>query len=221
MWGATWGDFFWGRTINVPAMGFFGILVFSCLVGVSGVLLLRSKRMTAGAFAVLLVLVPFTAFATTFVTTVPFVFTNGTVANATQVNADFAALTPIIGSNAFGISSGFGANSFVFPPTPDFTAPRNLTCIVTVQSVGTAANAATDIQFNSAIQIGSTQTRGSAGNLFFNTGSNNGSDNNLSTAYTQVFPVTAGSVVSFGAFFNIFASNIDFVPFINTVYYCV
>ncbi|HSY24949.1 MAG TPA: hypothetical protein VK841_22650 [Polyangiaceae bacterium] len=126
---------------------FFGVLVLGCIVGTSGVILLRSSRKTAAALAVLLVLVPLTALATT----VPFVFTNGTVADATHVNANFTALMPIVGANTFsGQTINTAGPVFEFPASPDFTAPGNLTCMVTVNATGTAdgstGNAALDVQ---------------------------------------------------------------------------
>ncbi len=219
MWGENWGHFHWGSPVNMPALGPVGFLILGCLLGVSGVLLLRSGRKTAGALAAFLVLVPFTAFATT----VPFIFTNGTVADATQVNANFTALTPIIGSNNGFASSAFdnGTTPWVFASSPDFTAPRNLTCIVTVEAVGTAATTVTDIQFTPAIQVGSTQTRGAGGNLFINTGSNNGGDNNLSTTFTQIFSVTSGQVVTFGGWFSLIQTGVHFTPEVTSVYYCL
>jgi hypothetical protein len=201
----------WGGGTPVPALGFWGALALGCLLGVCGVLVLRNKRRLAAATVVLGLLVPLTAIAA-----VPFVFTNGQIADATQVNADFAALTPIQGQSA---ASGFASGSqSLFPSSPSFTAPRNLTCIVTVEANGFAGSPNQVISFNSAIKVGSTQTPGSAQNLFFNFGNTNGMDNNYAQTYTQVFTVASGSSVSFGA---LVFSTMSFQVNVLAVYNCI
>jgi hypothetical protein len=77
----------WSQVSAVPAVGFWGALALAALLGAVGVRRLRGKARLAGAGALALVLLlPISARA------VPFTFTNGTVADATQVNANFAAL---------------------------------------------------------------------------------------------------------------------------------
>ena len=89
MWGQSWGQMIWGAPTAVPAVEFWGVVLLAALLGALGVRRLRGARprwmgMTALAVGLL---VPITARA------VPFTFTNGTVADATQVNANFAAVS--------------------------------------------------------------------------------------------------------------------------------
>jgi hypothetical protein len=151
---------------------------------------------------ILSLLVPLTAIAS-----VPFTFTNGQIADATQVNADFAALTPIQGSQTFSNRAGQGSQ-FDFASSPAFTAPRNLTCLVTVEAVGVAGVLNAQVSFNSAIQVGSTQTSGNANNLFFGFTSQFAPDANYFATYTSSFPVSAGSPVTFGMLINVISSGI-------------
>jgi hypothetical protein len=93
MWGKLWGSMIWGRAAAVPALG--GVLfvmgLFLALLAVGYVWISRSGskgRRVARLWplALLVLIAPFTmAF-------VPNTFTNGTVADATQVNANFTAL---------------------------------------------------------------------------------------------------------------------------------
>jgi hypothetical protein len=89
MWGLDWGQMIWGRSasVAVPALGFWGTLLLGAVLGAVGVRRLRGRARMAGAAALALaLLLPISARA------LPFTFTNGTVADATQVNANFAAL---------------------------------------------------------------------------------------------------------------------------------
>jgi hypothetical protein len=78
----------WGQLAAVPALSFWGVILLAAVLGVLGGRRLRSGRpRTLGMIALgLALLVPISARA------LPFTFTNGTVADATQVNANFAAL---------------------------------------------------------------------------------------------------------------------------------
>jgi hypothetical protein len=173
----------------------------------------------ASALFIAALFIPLTAFA------VPFTFTNGQVADANQVNADFAALTPIQGSSSFSPSfAPPGMGGFFFPTSPAFTAPRSLTCIVTAEATGVTggpgANGAI-VGFNTAIQIGSTQTAGSAINLYFGLGPTNGIDINFSATYTQVFSVSSGATVSFGVIFPQVIISQIFQTNVTTIYNCI
>jgi hypothetical protein len=88
MWGNSWGQMIWGQATPVPALGFWGLMVLLAALGVLGVRRLRGgrSRLVGGAALGLALLVPISARA------LPFTFTNGTVADATQVNANFAAV---------------------------------------------------------------------------------------------------------------------------------
>jgi hypothetical protein len=90
MWGLNWGQMVWGQSqaAAVPAVSFWGMIVLAAALGAWGVSRLRGPRpRVVGTIALALILfLPITARA------LPFTFTNGTVADATQVNANFAAI---------------------------------------------------------------------------------------------------------------------------------
>ena len=90
MWSQNWGSMIWGRVSQaVPVMGPLGLMLLAMVLMVLGAILLRNparRRFMGKAAALLILLVPITAFA------VPFTFTNGTIADATQVNQNFASL---------------------------------------------------------------------------------------------------------------------------------
>jgi len=88
MWGQNWGQMIWGQIAAVPALGFWGLIVLAAVLGVWGVRRLRGPRprMLGMIVLALALLVPISARA------LPFTFTNGTVADANQVNANFAAV---------------------------------------------------------------------------------------------------------------------------------
>jgi hypothetical protein len=89
MWGQSWGQMIWGRGPAVPALGFWSAVLLGAVLAVIGTRYLRSVRPRGLGWIALMVawLIPASVWA------VPFTFTNGTVADATQVNANFAALT--------------------------------------------------------------------------------------------------------------------------------
>jgi hypothetical protein len=88
MWGQTWGQLVWGQTASVPSLGGWGTLVLGVLLGMTAVLALRRVGARAAGVLVLAValIVPIAARA------LPFTFANGTIADADQVNANFAAV---------------------------------------------------------------------------------------------------------------------------------
>jgi hypothetical protein len=90
MWSQTWGSMIWGRVSQtVPVMGPLGLMLLATSLMVLGAIVLRDpsrRRLVGKATALLILLVPISAFA------VPFTFTNGTVADATQVNQNFSSL---------------------------------------------------------------------------------------------------------------------------------
>lgn len=124
MWAQQWGTMIWGQIVSVPALGFWGLLALGALLGIVGVRCLRGARpRTLGAMALALaILIPIS------VRAVPFTFTNGTLADANQVNANFAAVTPITGFFNTRVSGPFASTTDIF--TPAFVAPRGLTCVV-------------------------------------------------------------------------------------------
>jgi hypothetical protein len=139
-------------------------------------------------------LVPLTAIAS-----VPFVFTNGQIADASQVNADFAALTPIQGVSHERISLPAG-QQFVFPSSPAFTAPRALTCLVTVEAQLIGSTGSSPFLFYPAMKVGTTTTTSGLGNVYFIQGPTMPPDEYFYATSTWVFSgVTSGAPVSFGA----------------------
>jgi len=89
MWGQNWGQMIWGGGSAVPVMGFWSVMLLGAVVGILGIRLLRDARpRTLGVAALALaVVIPLSARAVNLIT-----FTNGTVADANLVNANFAAL---------------------------------------------------------------------------------------------------------------------------------
>jgi hypothetical protein len=143
MWGQSWGQMIWGQVQAVPALGFWGTILLGAVLGALGTRRLRGarpRRAAAVALAVAL-LVPISARA------LPFVFSNGTVADATQVNANFAALASQQGlapatAGALvdlqaGSNCGPGTNTLTTRTnasgsvTFGFTAPSGQTLVVT------------------------------------------------------------------------------------------
>lgn len=93
MWGQNWGQMIWGGLRAVPAMPLWGIALLCGAFVVLGVRFVRARRpVVGGAVLVLALAVPLTAKAVTL----PFSFTNNTVADATQVNANFTAVANAI-----------------------------------------------------------------------------------------------------------------------------
>jgi hypothetical protein len=88
MWGQSWGQMIWGQARAVPALGFWVTILVGAVLGALGARRLRGgrPRVVATVALAIAILVPISARA------LPFVFSNGTVADATQVNANFAAL---------------------------------------------------------------------------------------------------------------------------------
>lgn len=104
-------------------------MLLGVVLGVVGLRRLREVRpRSLGAAALALaLLIPLSARALTLVT-----FTNGTVADANQINANFAALVPVSGINTMQSN---GAGSFTgLLATPTFVAPRAMTCTVSADS---------------------------------------------------------------------------------------
>jgi hypothetical protein len=99
----------WGTAASAPAIGFWGVLLLGALLGATGVLISRRRRPGALALACMLlgVLVPLVALAAGPRLLLPHTFANGTVADATQVNGNFIALSQALQSSQMG-SAGTG-----------------------------------------------------------------------------------------------------------------
>jgi hypothetical protein len=112
MWGLSWDQMVWGQgqAAAVPAAGFWGSMLLAVALGAWGVRRLSAPRpRLIGTIALgLALLMPISARA------LPFTFTNGTVADATQVNANFAAvvanqgLAPTASSNLIDLTQSGG-----------------------------------------------------------------------------------------------------------------
>src|SRR5262249_23524438 len=152
-----WGQMVWGGATAVPGLGPWTAMLLGCLLGVVGVLALRSARKLGLVVTLLVLFVPIAALAS-----VPFIFVNGTVADANQINRNFASLIPVVGkTQATANISGTAAPTFVFPSSPAFVAPRDLTCIVTIEPyLATSITNARQFIWSTAIQVGSSQTVG-------------------------------------------------------------
>lgn len=94
-WGANWGTLIWGGTPQVPLPAAWGGLLAALLV-LAGAAALARRGGRHSAALLLALLAPLAAVGTTI--SIPYVFSNGTVADAGQVNADFGAL--VMESNA-------------------------------------------------------------------------------------------------------------------------
>jgi len=206
---------------SVPAIGPSGALLLGCLLGIGSVLYLRSARKIGLMVSGLVLLIPLSALAS-----VPYIFGSGTVADALQLNANFAAVIPLIGkSNASGsAAAGTGATFFAFPPSASFVAPpkSDLRCVVTIQPYFYSGSSNHQIAWRTAMKIGATTSLGTAPNLSLVRMPVNGSfgDANYSGTFTEVFTVPAGSAVSFGARFTPIVAPTIWMYDVSAVYNC-
>lgn len=101
MWGTgRWGELVWGG-LSVPSLPFIGLvaLMLGCFIAGGYFLRPGSGRPRRWVAATLVFLLPLA------VAAVPYTFTNGTIAEAPQVNANFAVLDAAIASlqNRLGV----------------------------------------------------------------------------------------------------------------------
>lgn len=221
MWGnSNWGQMIWGGSFAVPALGPGSLLVLGCALGIIAVLCLRSARKVGLLMTLLVLLVPLAALAS-----VPFIFANGTIADANQINQNFAAVIPLLGKSSVSTGITGTAQTFVFPASAAFVAPRDLRCVVTFQP-SAAAPGGQIIQWKPATKVGTTSTAISpAGPVIWSMVEMPlaaGFDHNYSGTYTEVVQVSSGSSISFGAQFSLFSgtSTTIYQPTISTVYQC-
>jgi hypothetical protein len=211
MWGLHWGSFVWGGGPATPALGAGWTLVLGCLLGAFAVFWMRSSRRAGVAILALCVFLPLSAAAM-----VPFIFTNGQTADATQVNADFAAVTPIIGTTTVSTVTSGSSEQFVFPASAAFTAPRNMQCAVTID-LALDSGGVQLIEANTAVKINSTQSTGPERRIFLAAGPVVGSDQTYNASLRAIFSVPSGAAVSFGA--DIVAPALINIA-ITTAYFC-
>jgi hypothetical protein len=90
MWGNDWGTMIWGSSVAVPTFGPVGwAILLGAFLGATAVIYRRPLSKVATPLALLsVVLLPLVAIALTL----PHTFVNGTIADADEVNANFAAV---------------------------------------------------------------------------------------------------------------------------------
>jgi hypothetical protein len=91
MWGQNWGQMIWGGAIHAPAAGMGGSFLLAVALLLVGLLLVTRRGRSRGAGVAILALA-LTVPISVAIASVPNTFVNGQVADATQVNANFAAL---------------------------------------------------------------------------------------------------------------------------------
>jgi hypothetical protein len=169
------------------------VLLLGALLGAVAVLSLRIARpRTVGLAALALALaIPLSARA------LPFTFANGTVADANQVNANFTALVPVTGFSETRQAAAMGQQNVLGPA---FTAPRAMTCVMSIQVDWLPQQPSTIAAFASAIKVENgalTPASAPPDNTvdfvgLVNTGSG------WQSTQTRLFAVSSGSTVQFG-----------------------
>ena len=115
MWGIeNWGELIWGVAgVPIPLLSPPGLLVLAFLFGFGAALVLRRRHSTmAMTLSAFLLLIPLAAYAGSVV--LPNTFTNGTIADADQVNSNFGTVAVAVNDNDTRIgnlSAKFGANT--------------------------------------------------------------------------------------------------------------
>jgi len=99
MWGANWGEMVWGGLVSVPVLGPLALGVLAATLAAIAGRVLRSSPRAAhharlGSLAV--VVIGLGIALTAHAVTLPFTFTNGTVADAVEVNGNLQALSDAI-----------------------------------------------------------------------------------------------------------------------------
>jgi hypothetical protein len=96
MWQQNWGDMIWGGVAAVPAINSMALLALGAALGLIGRFMIKKggfARLSALlGLALLVISVPLTVRALSL----PHIFSNGTVADAGQVNANFSSLAVAI-----------------------------------------------------------------------------------------------------------------------------
>jgi hypothetical protein len=130
-WGENWGEMIWGLGgIPLPVLDGWGLLLLPTVLVSMALLLIakrRGPRMTLVMFVALAV--PLTAYAATI--GVPNVFSNGTVADADEVNTNFTVLTDESNdqdSRITALENQAAVGSDGEPCHPNNTCDAGLTC---------------------------------------------------------------------------------------------
>ena len=101
MWGTDlWGAMIWGGAPAVPLFGPLGLVALTACFLLGGVMLQKRRHLRGltSLLAIALLTAPLMAVAAV---SLPYVFMNGQVADADQVNANFAALANGVGGDRF------------------------------------------------------------------------------------------------------------------------
>ena len=110
-WGdENWGTMLWGLPLDVPNLPGFGLIALAIGLSATAAWTLRKRRPGLGLTLLLvLVAVPLVVAAGTL--TVPNTFTNGTVADADEVNANFGSVKAAVDDNDGRITINAGGAS--------------------------------------------------------------------------------------------------------------
>ena len=98
-WGDDWGAMVWGAGASaVPSLGWLGLAILAMGLAATAAWTLRKRRPALGlSLSLVLLVIPLAVAAGTV--TVPNTFTNGTVADADEVNANFGAVKTAVDDN--------------------------------------------------------------------------------------------------------------------------
>jgi hypothetical protein len=125
MWGQSWGQLIWGRAAAVPGVSFWGAMLLG-----AGLLLLGRRLLARGSGRAQTLMLAAHAFLlplSSALAALPFSFTNGTVADANQVNSNFSALDTRVSAlqaktvGAVGVQRAFFTYTAVTNPQPSMT----------------------------------------------------------------------------------------------------
>lgn len=107
MWGEDWGSMIWtAGALPVPMLSPFGLIGLAVLLACVGWTIQRSRRSAKVSVLMVLVVGAVLPLATFAAVSLPHVFVNGTVADATEVNANFQTLLAQTGRYTIGVFGG-------------------------------------------------------------------------------------------------------------------
>ena len=141
MWGEAWGQFFWGGGIALPLLSPIGIMAL-CAAFVGGGYVLRSRASTRWVVtlgAIVLVSGPGVVVAAV---TIPHVFSNGTIADADEVNANFDAV-----ASAIATTGAYDSGFFAVGRNQSIVLTHDLGTTAVIASVWFSANASGTSRF--------------------------------------------------------------------------
>lgn len=124
-WGDPWGSMVWGFSLpSVPTVGGAGLIVMALLLFALGAV---AQRLRAARYAavILVLLVPLMALA------VPNVFENGTVADADEVNENFADLEGALPLLAFSGETHVQRNNIAGTTSTTLGSTTDRVCFLT------------------------------------------------------------------------------------------